>query len=337
MVWTSTVANGGFYSITIRRIYLRAGNSGDSAHASDPEAQVIPLSLSEAYFQRGRVIVDSGTTDTYFAKSYEGKFDEIFRQLSGMDNGHDKMKMSRDDVRALPTILIQIVGDEVLNQQVRDSYGAPVPGLAEEVDPDHPTDVLLALPATHYMEYDAKADTWTNRFYANEPSGGVIGGNAMMGHDVFFDPENLRIGWAEADCDYSALLAKYDFGPGAAPSRERIPVPPAPQTVPQTPSLVQPSVAPMSVPTVAMQDDAVLVDGVEGESHFCSSIGCQGILVSTVVLVVALLTLRAVNRTSGPSYELSADTTELEMQDPASDLGSDDGIIRYRDEPGEGS
>ena len=40
-----------------------------------------------------------------------------------------------------------------------------------------------------------------------------MGANAMMGHDVLFDAEKDRIGWAESTCDYNELITEsgYDF------------------------------------------------------------------------------------------------------------------------------
>lgn len=38
----------------------------------------------------------------------------------------------------------------------------------------------------------------------------VIGANAMMGHDITFDVENNRIGWAESHCDYSQLVEEVE-------------------------------------------------------------------------------------------------------------------------------
>ncbi|KAL7576318.1 hypothetical protein ACA910_018137 [Epithemia clementina (nom. ined.)] len=371
MVFTSAgVGGGGFYGVQVQNIYLRAGNSGISAQSSDPKAKVAPIGLPSSSLQHGRVIVDSGTTDTYFSRTVGTKFLDAYKTMSGVDLDHNKKTMTLEQIQALPTILIQLEGDEVRNKKIRDSFGKPVPGLAEEVDPTRPYDVLLAIPPTHYMEYDPDEAAWTNRFYTSEPSGGVIGGNAMMGHDVFFDAENQQIGWSESDCDYTALMDKFKFVPGVAPSREENqqqnaapkpqptpapfkiePVPAAPEMevttekegVPNEPdddAAEQDDDAMEGDDVVEMQDDAVdvsedeLIDAEEDmSSQFCSSMTCQGVLVSTVLLVVALVALRALKRSKGPAYELSPDAvTELELQDSAGNVGSD-GIIRYRDEP----
>ena len=73
------------------------------------------------------------------------------------------------------------------------------------------------------MEYDPANDKYTARFYVNEKSGSVLGANTMMGHDVLFDVDNDRIGWAESNCDYTALITSNGYpsvldGDGIRPS-----------------------------------------------------------------------------------------------------------------------
>jgi len=321
-VWTGGTGNAGFYGVKLRKMYLRAGNSGPSARSTNPTAETIEISVSSL---KGQVIVDSGTTDTYFSRAIGTQFKKAFKQLSGMEYGHGKVKASLDEIEAMPTIIIQLQGDETLNKKVRDAANGPVVGLAEEIDPDHPYDVLLAIPSTHYMEFDTDEDAWVNRFYADEPSGGVIGGNAMMGHDVFFDVDHHRLGWAEADCDYTALLKSVDIPtelhtkPPTGTPPTKSPVSPVPVPTPATPDNPQPSIDTSDAggePTVDTEGT-----GFPG-GQYCSTIQCQGALASIVVLVVAVIALRAVTRrsSSGPEYEM---TTELELQDAGGSVYSD--------------
>jgi hypothetical protein len=61
------------------------------------------------------------------------------------------------------------------------------------------------------MEYDDKVKKYVARFYTDEGGGSVLGANAMMGHDVYFDLDDKRIGWAESDCDYHELISNGGF------------------------------------------------------------------------------------------------------------------------------
>jgi hypothetical protein len=86
-------------------------------------------------------------------------------------------------------------------------------GLAgEEFDPNSPQDIILAIPASNYMEYAAPQagvvqgkGTYTPRIYFTEKQGSVIGANAMQGHNVLFDRENGRVGFAESSCEYQEV------------------------------------------------------------------------------------------------------------------------------------
>ena len=87
---------------------------------------------------------------------------------------------------------------------------------------DSPRDVLLAIPPQHYMEFDVNTNQYTPRLYFTEGSGGVLGANAMMGHDILFDWENQRIGFAESDCNYDSIDESIEVGVGTADPDEHI-------------------------------------------------------------------------------------------------------------------
>jgi hypothetical protein len=181
----------GFFSVYMRNIYLREGGGGDSASSSTlTELKIVSLNVSEDTLNRGGIIVDSGTTDTYFSRGIASAFSQVFEQLTGKKYGHDAVDLTAQQLDALPTILLQIAGDEDYNQEL---YGEnDVTGLAGEqsLDTEHPYDVILAIPPSHYMEFDNKKNKYIARFYTDEGGGSVLGGNAIMGHDVSFDMEN---------------------------------------------------------------------------------------------------------------------------------------------------
>lgn len=41
---------------------------------------------------------------------------------------------------------------------------------------------------------------FTSRLYVDEPHGAVLGSNMLIGHEVFFDTANRRLGVATAEC-----------------------------------------------------------------------------------------------------------------------------------------
>jgi Xylanase inhibitor N-terminal len=67
MAFSSTDLGGvGFFSVQLRKVYLRQGGGGDSVISTVPDLQIVPIDILEAKLNSGQVIIDSGTTDTYF-------------------------------------------------------------------------------------------------------------------------------------------------------------------------------------------------------------------------------------------------------------------------------
>ena len=66
--------------------------------------------------------------------------------------------------------------------------------------------VTLTISPEFYMEGAVPASPWrgqiqlTNRVYTDENIGAVLGLNAMMGYDIYYDGEGQRIGIVKADC-----------------------------------------------------------------------------------------------------------------------------------------
>ena len=101
----------------------------------------------------------------------------------------------------LPTVILQLRSKAALNADNSDGLvknsGSSFTGSGD--------DILVAMPPSHYMEYNAKSKLYTPRIYFTESSGGVLGANFMQGHDVLFDWQEGIVGFARSDCDYESL------------------------------------------------------------------------------------------------------------------------------------
>ena len=154
------------------------------------------------------VIIDSGTTDTYVPPtihvSLAESFNMVWKEVVTTGRYRNKpMKLSEDELLLLPTILIKFAaydefawhakwrekeeGDNTNNNN-NNNYNNGKKKTRQ---------VVLAIPATHYMEYSPVDGTYTPRVYFTETNGVVIGANAMQGHNILFDWENSRIGIAD--------------------------------------------------------------------------------------------------------------------------------------------
>lgn len=201
MVYANQPKNNGWFTVRIRAMYLRRGG-GESVLSNSADAKVQKLEgITEEHLNSGDVIVDSGTTDTYLTGQLAGPFTEAWHTIMDGEawNGETSVHLTDDELLAMPTILVQLQGYEGGNDDPM------AQGLAGAVDPVHPHDILVAVPPTHYMEYSVKTQKYTPRFYFTESHGGVLGANFMMGHDLHFDVDNFRVGFAESECDYTKV------------------------------------------------------------------------------------------------------------------------------------
>jgi hypothetical protein len=304
-------SSSGFYSVHVRKVYLRAGGGGDSAKSTDDSLDMIQLEVSETDLNKGQVIVDSGTTDTYFSRRIATEFSSAFQELTGKQYTHGGMKLTKEELESFPTIIIQMVGDEPMNKQVRGEE-THIVGLADVIDPEHPNDVILAIPPSHYFEYDDEDNKYVARFYTDEGSGSVLGANSMMGHDVFFDVALNRVGFAESSCDYTGLVKTYSDGSWSKPDQTR-------QGKPDSENTYDNEVPP--------PDGTVMPD----YGGVCSSLTCQMSFVAVVVSIVAIVAFVVVRRTpAGPEYALPG---ELELGTTNAPIDADEDFVQYRDAP----
>lgn len=218
MVYSTGASKGrkGYWSVRVRKIYLRDGIAGEgvvptTANNNKKKTKIIQLDVEPDKINKGNVIVDSGTTDTYWNREIESAFRQAFAELAGREHSNKEWKITEAEVKQLPTVIFQLESNQITNEDDLDPYTTP--GLAGNFDKDHPYDVLMAVPPSHYMEYDPETKLYACRIYVQETGGSVLGANAMMGHDVLFDAEKDRIGWAESTCDYNELVTEsgYDF------------------------------------------------------------------------------------------------------------------------------
>ena len=166
------------------------------------------LDIKDSDLNRGNVIVDSGTTDTYFTRALTAPFNKVWKELTGKAYNHNPVQLTEKEIAELPTIILVMGGFDGDSPNEPDGNPNDVANYVGDVNDlsSNPKDVVIAIPAAHYMEFDPDTGKYVPRFYTEEASGSVLGANAMMGHDVYFDIARGRIGFAESNCDYVSLL-----------------------------------------------------------------------------------------------------------------------------------
>jgi hypothetical protein len=201
MVYARNLLKFGWYTVYVKNIYVRSGG-GQSALSVDEKHKTIKVWMDPKKLNSGKgVIVDSGTTDTYLNKQVMKEFSKAWQKATGKMYSHALVRLTDEELRSLPTILIQCDAYTKALDPSIESYAA-MPGYAGKLDPSSPNDLLIAIPATSYMEWSHISNAYSPRVYFTESQGGVLGSNAMQGHNVLFDSENGRVGFAESSCTY---------------------------------------------------------------------------------------------------------------------------------------
>ena len=201
MVYADQLNDKGWFVVRLKRLFLRThgGEHVEVPREDEPYVQYMQVDVSESNLNNGDIVLDSGTTDTYLSSQLYHDFNKAWNSLMrGRSYDNESHRYSGEELLSLPTILFQL---EAYDKDVGDPNTTP--GLVGKLDDNRPTDVLVAMPPTHYMEYNPNTNRYASRVYFNEKHGGVLGANFMMGHDVLFDAHRGRIGFAESTCDYS--------------------------------------------------------------------------------------------------------------------------------------
>lgn len=146
------------------------------------------IAMPESLINRGTkgVIVDSGTTDSYFPEEIGESFQRLFLKITGFEYGliNKNNQLNDDDFKNLPNIQFKIKGF-------------------------HNNIVTLTIPPTNYMSFYRKSG-YVPTIHFKSSTGGIIGANMMMNHNYVFDKENQRIGITSANCS-NTLEDDIDF------------------------------------------------------------------------------------------------------------------------------
>ncbi|RHY27621.1 hypothetical protein DYB32_007274 [Aphanomyces invadans] len=160
----------GWYALEVRGIRIH----GEDIHIDSPRL-----------LNGGRkVIVDSGTTDSYLPAALNDEFNRVFKTVVGKEyitggtEGYTK-----DEIELLPTIEYVLAGrGGVLTPSTRlmTMWDTGVDG----------NDVVMSIPPTRYLK--KKAGRYFSTILLDEAGGGIVGASLMLHHEFVFDAERKR-------------------------------------------------------------------------------------------------------------------------------------------------
>ena len=191
------------YRVRVTGMYLREG--GGQSILSAPNQP--PQGLRKVRFDwrrlsgQGSAAVDSAYPYTVLDPGLEGPFLDAWRKATGGGIfSLEPQRLTAEELKMLPTIILQLEGSQHIDKSVDPNT---LPNLAGDLDPERPFDPLIAIPSSHYMDYDASSDTFRATLFFDEEAAGsgaasVLGANVIQGHNVAHYLDQGKIGFAEA-------------------------------------------------------------------------------------------------------------------------------------------
>eukprot|EP00804_Cyclotella_cryptica_P016088 CCRYP_004226-RA/>CCRYP_004226-RA protein AED:0.01 eAED:0.01 QI:284/1/1/1/0.5/0.33/3/2017/924 len=219
----------GWYTVHIKGMFLRTKGGSLAEHGTNTDGgNYIRVDADEKILngntqETNGPIVDSGTTDTYLSALLKAPFNEAWKkalQNPGAQYNNDPVNMTLEQIQMLPTIMVVLRGhasnaggDPALGMVGHPNHAPMLQSNPEDTTPNSvsPNDVIVAIPPEHYMEESSKeAGKFTARIYFTERFGdrSILGSNVLMGHEVLFDNNAGRVGFAESHCDYERYMVE---------------------------------------------------------------------------------------------------------------------------------
>jgi len=216
MVYARDFKDHGWYTVYLRKIYLCHGDMEIDDYDFTYH-KALELEFDHKVVNAGPgTIIDSGTTDMYLPMDIFESFTGRWYELVGSKYSDGTFYATEEEVEKLPAIVLQVSGMKEYNDR-------KILGTAHKIDSDHPTDVIITMPPSYYIEPDLDGDdtpkkrsdgkiAWVSRLMFHDADGVILGSSAIRGYDVHFDIDNHRVGFARSDCNYQKrVLENPDF------------------------------------------------------------------------------------------------------------------------------
>lgn len=186
MVWTPVYGNQKSWSVECLSLHLGAQDLG----------------VSKSMLNAPGCLVDSGTSFIYLPRTGFQTLNSLLRLKA--PPGSRTTHVSYEG-------LCYALGSESANLQ---AFLEAMPPLIFSI-----RNVELAIPSSQYF-FDSNPDSlsavWCLGIYDNGYGGTVLGSSFLQHHDVAFDVDNLRIGFAPSECIESTSSTRSSQGPSPA-------------------------------------------------------------------------------------------------------------------------
>jgi hypothetical protein len=194
MSFTRIVGDNGYYSMPLSNVFL--GEECITCNDSPDPRQNSARQHALDTFRAGKgVILDSGTTDTYLNKASLPIFANIWNRMTGIPLVSSQQRYTYDQFRTMPDITFVFEPNATLTIPAS-AYMEGVPVM--DADTTNSSSSSPSIPE--------RVKPWTGyrqlilRIYFDDPTGAVLGLNAMHHYDILYDLHDNRIGLARSNC-----------------------------------------------------------------------------------------------------------------------------------------
>lgn len=200
--YVQLITKSSYYTIHVENILLKL----------DREYYDIGESSSKINTGKG-IIIDSGTTDSYLPSSISSSFRKVYQKITGIIPSNSPITLTQPQLHKLPTIIYRVTADKNSIESNKKSSHLRKNNIDNNVNNINNNNnnnststtivnentIDIEFPPWNYMELQSN-NRYIMRLYLTEGSGGVIGANMMVGHNIIFDVEKQRIGFSKSDC-----------------------------------------------------------------------------------------------------------------------------------------
>lgn len=183
MVYARNLANNK-YRVNFVNLYLRIG--GGTSVLSQPGQQSVVVEMP-TQIDPG-AYVDNGIPYLTLDERWEAPFRVAWKVAAGSEFSYAQLELTEFELLRLPTLLLELEGNpgdaSILDPET-------VPNLTKDFN------VLVAVPAAHYMERVIATGRYRPRIQFDGQAGSFLGANVMQGHTTVYELDMNRIGFAE--------------------------------------------------------------------------------------------------------------------------------------------
>lgn len=191
MAYAKDVAdvNSSYFFLQLKKVYLRV-DGGESIVSNNDQANVVELNVTQSF----SALVDSGTTITYLSSQLSRSLEDAWARASSFTYG-SSLSLTEEEYLSLPTIIFQFEGSNL-----QDNLSPPA--FTNALDPSNKKDILVAFPPSRYLNRESTG-IYSFDIDSDGTTYSILGANFIAGHDVNFDIDNNRVGFAESHCEYN--------------------------------------------------------------------------------------------------------------------------------------